>query len=86
MSTAGRSSPSRRAELAVFPSLDRASAADLMQFATGDGRAAGRLLDAGDRTGPMIRYITILSDPGGMPEAPALAAALRRELLAAPPP
>jgi len=43
MSTAGRSSPSRRGELAVSPSLDRASAADLMQFATGDGRAAGHI-------------------------------------------
>ena len=29
-------------------------------------------------------YITILSDPDGMPDAPALAAALRRELPAAP--
>ena len=43
MSTAGRSSLSRRGELAVSPSLDRASAADLMQFATGDGRAAGHI-------------------------------------------
>ena len=43
MSTAGRSSPSRPGELAVSPSLDRASAADLMQFATGDGRAAGHI-------------------------------------------
>ena len=43
MSTAGRSSPSRRGELAVSPSIDRASAADLMQFATGDGRAAGHI-------------------------------------------
>ena len=43
MSTAGRSSPSRRGELVVSPSLDRASAADLMQFVTGDGRAAGHV-------------------------------------------
>jgi diacylglycerol O-acyltransferase / wax synthase len=43
MSTAGRSSLSRHGELAVSPSLDRASAADLMQFATGDGRAAGHI-------------------------------------------
>ena len=43
MSTAGRSSPSPRGEVAVPPSLDRASAADLMQFATGDGRAAGHI-------------------------------------------
>ena len=43
MSTAGRSSPSPRGELAVPPSPDRASAADLMQFATGDGRAAGHI-------------------------------------------
>ena len=43
MSTAGRSSLSRRGERAVSPSLDRASAADLMQFATGDGRAAGHI-------------------------------------------
>ena len=43
MSTAGRSSPSRHGDLAMSPSLDRASAADLMQFATGDGRAAGHI-------------------------------------------
>jgi len=43
VSTAGRSSPSPRGELAVPPSPDRASAADLMQFATGDGRAAGHI-------------------------------------------
>ncbi len=43
MSTAGRSSPSLRGEAAVPPSLDRASAADLMQFATGDRGAAGHI-------------------------------------------
>jgi diacylglycerol O-acyltransferase / wax synthase len=43
VSTAGRSSPSPRGEVAVSPLLDRASAADLMQFATGDGGAAGHI-------------------------------------------
>ena len=33
----------RCGEGAVPPSPDRASAADLMQFATGDGRAAGHI-------------------------------------------
>src|SRR5438046_5040705 len=40
-STAKRSS--RCGDVAVPPSPDRASAADLMQFATGDGRAAGHI-------------------------------------------
>lgn len=43
MGTAGRSSPSPHGEVAVPPAPDRASAADLMQFATGDGRAAGHI-------------------------------------------
>jgi hypothetical protein len=41
MSTAGQSSLSRRGELAVSPSLDRASAADLLQFATETGGLPG---------------------------------------------
>jgi diacylglycerol O-acyltransferase / wax synthase len=41
--TAGRSSLSPRGEVAMPPLPDRASAADLMQFATGDGRAAGHI-------------------------------------------
>ena len=40
-STVKRSS--RCGDVAVPPSPDRASAADLMQFATGDGRAAGHI-------------------------------------------
>ena len=40
---AARSSPSPRGDVAVLPSPDRASAADLMQFATGDGKAAGHI-------------------------------------------
>src|SRR5450755_94169 len=37
------SSPPSRGEVALPPRPDRASAADLMQFATGDGRAAGHI-------------------------------------------
>lgn len=39
----GWPSLSPRDDVAVPPSIDRASAADLMQFATGDGRAAGHI-------------------------------------------
>jgi hypothetical protein len=79
-----------------------------MQFATGDGRAAGHIgavlllgaapgfsvAEARRVLGQRIRAaaasyagtlrITILSDPSHMPDAPALAAALRHELSGVP--